>query len=199
MNASALEEKTPAGDNTFRSAESPRIRYTRGMALDLATTDETPIYRPTSRLLVIDPLDRILLLRIHEPAFEVPIIWFTPGGGLDLGETHEQAAVRELWEETGIVAPLGPCVWLRRHVVRFRRDGPLMDLDERYYVVQVEEATATLANGTDWERRAVTEHRWWSLDDLGRLEELYAPRCLLEVLPPILARAYPAEPVAIGL
>ena len=29
--------------------------------------------------------------------------WGTIGGALDPGETHEQAAVRELYEETGLV------------------------------------------------------------------------------------------------
>jgi 8-oxo-dGTP pyrophosphatase MutT (NUDIX family) len=157
-----------------------------------------PIHRPTSRLLVIDPLARLLLLRVHEPRFETPVMWFTPGGGLDPGESYEQAAARELWEETGIAAPIGPCVWLRQHVVRFVRNGPIMALDERYYVVRVDEAVATLTNGTEWERTAVTDFRWWALEDLRRLEEMYAPRCLLDVLPPILAGAYPSEPITIG-
>src|SRR5581483_2820535 len=111
-----------------RSADGAAIRYTRGVTIPADAATELPRHRPTSRLLVIDPRDRILLLRVHEPRFEQPILWFTPGGGLDPGETFEQAAVRELWEETGIVAPLGPCVWRRRHVLRFVRDAPLLDL-----------------------------------------------------------------------
>jgi hypothetical protein len=74
-----------------------------------------------------------------------------------------------------------------------------MDLDERYFVVRVDEARVTLDNGTDWERKAVTDYRWWSVDELRQCEEYFAPRCLLDVLPPILDRTHPPEPVTIGL
>jgi 8-oxo-dGTP pyrophosphatase MutT (NUDIX family) len=150
-------------------------------------------------LLVLDPRSRILLLRVHEPRFEPPVLWFTPGGGLDPGESFEQAAVRELWEETGIVAPLGPCVWRRRHVIQLLREGPAVDLDERYFVVRVDDVAVTFVNGTEWELQAVTDHRWWSIEELARWEEMFAPRCLVDVLPPILAGRYPAEPIEIGL
>jgi 8-oxo-dGTP pyrophosphatase MutT (NUDIX family) len=140
-----------------------------------------------------------LLLRVHEQRFDPPVLWFTPGGGLDPGETFEQAAVRELWEETGIVAPLGPCVWRRRHILQLLREGPPLDLDERYFVVRVDDITVTLVNGTAWELQAVTEHRWWSTEELAQCEERFAPRCLLEVLPSILAGHYPTEPIPIGL
>jgi 8-oxo-dGTP diphosphatase len=160
---------------------------------------DPPRYRPTSRLLVIDPRNRLLLLRVYEPRFNQPILWFTPGGGVDPGESFEQAAVRELWEETGIVAPLGPYVWTRRHVSQFLRDGPVLDLDERYFVVRVDDVAVTFANGTAWEQQAVTDHRWWSLEELAEMEERFAPSCLLDVLPPILTGEYPPEPIAIGL
>ncbi|MFE8964830.1 NUDIX domain-containing protein [Streptomyces iakyrus] len=45
--------------------------------------------------------------------------WFTPGGGLVPGESHEQAALRELQEETGPThVSLGPET---RHSRRSRR------------------------------------------------------------------------------
>jgi predicted NUDIX family NTP pyrophosphohydrolase len=57
------------------------------------------IEREAARLLVRSRVGRVLLLRV-EPSFRDPF-WVTPGGGLDDGETLEQAAMRELREEVG--------------------------------------------------------------------------------------------------
>ena len=72
-----------------------------------------PILRPSARVLLIDDQDRVLLLRANVGEGDV---WITPGGALEPGETAEDAARRELREETGIEsAELSPCVWTRTH------------------------------------------------------------------------------------
>lgn len=50
------------------------------------------------RLLVLNGDDVLLIRHTYQPG------WFMPGGGLKRNETIEQAARRELREETGIVA-----------------------------------------------------------------------------------------------
>jgi 8-oxo-dGTP diphosphatase len=42
---------------------------------------------------------------VHRPRYDD---WSLPKGKLDPGETSEQAALREVWEETGLRCELGP-------------------------------------------------------------------------------------------
>lgn len=54
-------------------------------------------------VLLVDALGRILLQERDEHAPTAPLQWGCVGGSVEPGETPEQAAYRELAEETGIV------------------------------------------------------------------------------------------------
>ena len=62
-----------------------------------------PIPRVSARVLPVCPEGEVLLLQDQDPTYPGVLRWGTIGGALDPGETHHQAAVREMYEETGIV------------------------------------------------------------------------------------------------
>ena len=51
-------------------------------------------------IVVLD--NKILLLKRVKPSTDGLGFWELPGGGLEYGETHNQALIRELKEETGL-------------------------------------------------------------------------------------------------
>ena len=60
--------------------------------------------RLSARLLILDEAGRVLLFRFvyKRGPLAGQDFWGTPGGGVEDGETLEQAALRELVEETGL-------------------------------------------------------------------------------------------------
>lgn len=69
-----------------------------------------PIHRVAARVLPVAPDGTVLLLQGQDPAHPGDLHWVSIGGAVDPGETLEQAAVREMLEETGIVVEPGELI-----------------------------------------------------------------------------------------
>jgi len=140
--------------------------------------------RPAARLLVTDPAGRLLLFRFTPD--DRPPFWVTPGGAVDRGETFEQAARRELREETGLDCAPGEAVAIR-HVNFVTLQGIEVDAEERYYWVPVAEARIDTAGHTDVEKAFMLTHRWWTPETLATLDEPWFPVDLLDIWRDLLA------------
>ena len=119
--------------------------------------------------------------------------WITPGGGLESDETFEAAAAREAGEETGLEISMGPCVWTRHHVYEWQ--GRVANQYERFFVAR---STHNQIEPTRQDSY-VRGHRWWTVADIVRSTEDFAPARLGELLPDILAGSFPREPIDAGI
>ena len=156
-----------------------------------------PRLRRAVRAVILDPDDRILLVRF---AFPDRSLWACPGGGIDPGETDEHALRRELAEEAGLLDPqIGPCVWTREHVIPLfggRWDGQA----ERFYLVRApafephpQFSTQQLA------AEFVTGIRWWAAEELNRSDDLFAPRRLPALTAALIRGQLPSTPLDAGI
>src|SRR5260370_19878412 len=98
------------------------------------------IERPSARLILLDPQDRLFLFKVHQPSVYDPAdpfreaFWIMIGGLVDPGEEFEQSAIRETREETAIVVKDVRWAWSRERIMQWRDNQALHR--ERFFLAR---------------------------------------------------------------
>jgi 8-oxo-dGTP pyrophosphatase MutT (NUDIX family) len=155
------------------------------------------IVRPAARALVLDPDGRTLLVRYVNPDTGEQL-WTTPGGGIDPSESPSDAVRRELKEEAGLEAEIGPVIWTRRELYVWA--GKTIDQREQIVLVRTpafEPSPEIGRNGLLAED--VHELRWWTLAELEASDAVVYPTRIAHFLRRLLESGPPKEPIDVGV
>jgi 8-oxo-dGTP diphosphatase len=117
-----------------------------------------------------DGADGLEILLVHRPRYDD---WSLPKGKLDDGESFEQAAVREIEEETGLVCELGPEL----------EPGTYTDHKGRSKIVRWYRMTPDSPDTSGFEPNdEVDELRWAGPSEARRLTDYDHDRTLIDSL-----------------
>jgi 8-oxo-dGTP diphosphatase len=160
------------------------------------------IERPSARLILLDPQDRVFLFKVHQPSVYDPAdpfrdpFWILIGGLVDPGEAFAETAIREAREETGVVVEDVRWVWSRERVMQWRDKRVLHR--EQFFLGRAR-STAVDTSGLDEKEKSWTlDHRWWSADEIASSSERFEPVDLAARLKALLRDGPPKEPIKFG-
>jgi len=137
--------------------------------------------RPSSRLIIVSPDNRVLLFRFchKDGALRGKTYWATPGGGLEKNESFEQAAIRELFEETGLKETLtGPEIASRTFTMMLP-SGETVLAEERFFMINTNTVDLDRSGWSRNEKEVIRDHHWWTIEEIIHTNETIFPRDLI--------------------
>ena len=144
--------------------------------------------RRTARVVLFDTNDKVLLMQISDNTVkstktnsDKPPFWVTIGGKLEEGESLEEAARREVFEETGIKeVVLSQPVWSGEQVLNWK--GIDTKVCESFLFAKTGVTDIVTFNLTPEEKQVVKQYKWWSLEELKNTSECVFPPKLSQYL-----------------
>lgn len=140
--------------------------------------------RRAARVLILDENGRVLLVRGHDADEPDRHWWFTVGGGMDPGESPEQTACREVFEETGLqihATDLEGPVLQRSAIFDFAREHCRQD--ELFFCIRIASDRKLSRSGwTELETNFIDEMAWLSVAELSAVTDEVFPSLLPELV-----------------
>lgn len=143
-------------------------------------------HRETARVLIFNSKGEVFLLKTHfDPEVGLPPRWLTPGGGIDPGEDTKDAAIRELFEETGLkieLEQLGEPVLVTEGRWDWADGKNYHTYQDTIFELEINDFEIDTSGFTSDEVRDVLEYRWWNIPELIASGESVGPHELSDYL-----------------
>ncbi len=156
------------------------VRVQEGVSVFVEFTE---VGSRAARIVVLDEAGRMVLLQYARPNGDT--YWATPGGGLEDGESFEEAALREASEELGVSATDVQPLWDGATTLPTEagRIGQL----ERFFLLRIEARQVVAEVGEAHRQEGIFLVRWWTLAELQETDEVVFPENLASRVAALLA------------
>ena len=165
----ASAERSPEGGRASAGRISAGSASTGGASVGSASAGRSPegraplpeAARRESRIgayALVAEDDRVLLSRFA-PGGDIGGLWMMPGGGVEFGESPADAAVREVYEETGMNVRITELLDVGSNTHRFERDGRPVQAHHMQVLYRAEVTGGTL--GVVDVGGSTDAARWW--------------------------------------
>jgi len=93
-----------------------------------------------------------------------------PGGGIELGETIEEALKREVKEETGLEVKVGEIIAVENSFLKFQSDGRYVQSILMYYACEVVGGEISTEFFDAYEKEYADKPEWIGLDEIEKIK-----------------------------
>ena len=149
--------------------------------------------RQSARIILLDADYRVWMLRINDP---IRPRWILPGGGMEAGESLEETARREMFEECAVDdAEIGPMVATRDAIGQLESIGSYR-AKEHYFIAHLNRQSPSGTNMLPHEVEDYTQQAWFSAEDIRASNEVVYPLGLADLLDQLKRGEIPSKPIA---
>lgn len=141
------------------------------------------------RGIILDEFGRLLMVK---QTHEENDIWMVPGGAIEEGETSEQALIREILEETGLIIEVNDLIW---HVEEVSKRGMRF---VNFFNGKVKEGKLKLGSDPEFteNKQVLKEAKFVSKEEIKQFKKVY-PLYLRDELWEILEKEAKVNPYKI--
>lgn len=155
--------------------------------------------RKSSRAIVLNEENQIFLFKYKfDYIAEDKAIWITPGGGLEEGESFEDALKRELFEELGVQI-IGNCpeVYYRNPIYTLK-SGEKVQSVEKFFLVALDDEAFSFVYWTESEKKRMRAGKWWSVEEIEQSGEEFFSKDILRIIAELSGGKLPGGPQEIA-